>query len=86
MGALDEPMTSTVPSDKPEPTLDEMLAGVEQAFRIPMPIGTLHGEVVMLNRWERTLSIGNIHCSVDHPYLKGTKIQDAALEALGEKG
>jgi hypothetical protein len=76
--------TSNIDDGKPPPTLDDMLAGVEAALRVPRPIGELHGAVVYLNHWERTLSFGDVSCSVDHPYLAGTKIRAAALAALGE--
>lgn len=81
---MDE-MTSNVPSNKPEPTLDEMLDAAEQALRTPLPIGSMYGEVVTLNMWDRTLSWGKVTCSVDHPFLDGTKIRDAALQAMGDK-
>ncbi len=69
----------------PEPTLDEMLAGIEGMLKSTRPIGHLYGVPVMLNGWDRTLSIGATTCSVDHPYLAGTAIRTAALEAMGEK-
>jgi hypothetical protein len=79
-------MTSNLPSDKQEPTLDEMLEAAESLMRCPVPIGHLYGKIIHLNAWDRTLSIGDsAACSVDHPYLVGTKIRDAALRYLGEK-
>lgn len=77
--------TSNLDDGKPAPTLDDMLAGVEAALRVPQPIGELHGAVVYLNHWERTLSFAGISCSVDNPNLEGTKIRAAALAAMGEK-
>lgn len=76
--------TSNTDDGNPPPTLDDMLAGVEAALRVPQPIGDLHGEIVYLNHWDRTLSFDSVTCSVDNPYLKGTKIHRAALAALGE--
>lgn len=76
--------TQNVPSNTPAPTLDEMLAGVESAMRVPYPLGVLMGQVVYLNMWDRTLKFGDVTCSVDHWTLEGTKIRAAALEAMGE--
>ena len=80
------PTTSNITSGTQYLTLDEMLAGVERAFRTPRPIGTLHGETVWLNQWDRTLTIDGVAVSVpvDHPYLIGTKIRTAALAMMGE--
>lgn len=77
-------MTSNTPSEKPDQTIDEMLAAAEQMLKTPDPIGELYGEIVYLNHWNRTLTIGDQECSVDHPYLFGSKIHAAALKALGE--
>ncbi len=82
-----EPMSSTDPSKAPpEPTLDEMLAAVDAALAVPEPIGELLGAVVYLHHDKRELSwTGNAGCSVDHPFLIGTPIRDAALRRLGER-
>lgn len=76
--------TNNAHDDKPAPTLDEMLAGIESAMRVPRPLGELMGQVVYLNMWDRTLTFGETTCSLDHPYLDGTKIKAAALEAIGD--
>lgn len=68
----------------PTPTLDELLASVEEALKVPQPIGMLFDKVVYLNHWERSISFGTLTVSVDHAYLKGTRIQEAAMKALGE--
>jgi len=82
-----EPMTNTDPSKiPPKPTLDDMLAAVDKALAVPEPIGELLGAVVYLHHDTRELSwTGNPRCSVDHPYLIGTPIRDAALRRLGER-
>lgn len=77
--------TNNAPDGKPVPTLDELLDGIETAMRVPQPLGELMGQIVYLNMWDRTLTFGETTCSVDHPYLEGTKIKAAALEALGDK-
>src|SRR5690606_33475557 len=68
-----------------DPTLAELLAGAEAALRTPVPIGTLYGQIVYLNPWDRTLTFSGQTCSVDHPYLIGTKIHAAALEFMGNQ-
>lgn len=79
-------MTCTVPGAVKEPTLDDMLAAFDKIMAVPDPIGTLHGAVVYLRHDKRELSWdGMPGVSVDHPYLQGTKIREAALERLGEK-
>lgn len=80
-------MTSTDPSKvQSTPTLDEMLKAVDEMLAIPEPIGELHGAVVYLRHDTRELVwAGNPGCSVDHPYLIGTPIRDAALRRLGER-
>lgn len=65
--------------------IDRLLAGIEQALRVPAPIGTLDGHVVYLNMWERTLAVGELTCSLDHPYLVDTEIRAAALRYMGEQ-
>lgn len=82
-----DPTTSTDPSKVHlAPTLDEMLAAVDAALSVPEPIGELLGAVVYLHHDKRELSwTGNAGCSVDHPYLIGTPIRDAALRRLGER-
>lgn len=82
-----EPMTSTDPKlTGSEPTLDEMLAGIDAALAVPDPIGELFGAVVYLHHDKRELSwTGNPGVSVDHPYLIGTPIRDAALRRLGDQ-
>jgi hypothetical protein len=78
--------TSNVESDAQEPTLDDMLKGMEAAMRLPFPIGFLLGEIVTVNRADRTVSIGkDITVSVDHPFLAGTQIHAAALDALDSR-
>ena len=78
-------MTSNVERpDQAPPTLDEMLAGIDAALAVPQPIGTLHGAVVYLHHDTRELSFGGTRCSVNHPYIAGTKLYDAALRALGD--
>lgn len=79
---MSEPMTCNV--DQPQPSLDDMLAGVDAALAVPQPLGVLHGAVVYLHHDTRELSFDGKRCSVDHPYITGTKIHDAALRALGE--
>lgn len=79
-----EAMTANLPSDKPEPTIDELLASAKEALCILQPIGTLYEQVVYLHHWDRTLTFAGQTVSVDHPFLAGTKIHTAALLALGE--
>lgn len=82
----DTATTSNVTRGTQYPTLDAMLAGVERAFRTPRPIGSLHGETVWLNQWDRTLTIDGValSVSVDHPHLVDTKIRAAAYAMMGE--
>lgn len=75
-------MTSNVP--QPMPSLDDMLAGIDAALAVPQPIGTLYGSVVYLHHDTREISLDGKRCSVEHPYIAGTKIYDAARRALGE--
>jgi hypothetical protein len=75
-------MTNNVPT--PQLSLDDMLAGVDAALAVPQPIGGLYGQVVYLHHDTRELSFGQTRCSVDHPFIAGTKIYDAARRALGE--
>lgn len=79
--------SSTVASpDAKEPTLNEMLDAVDAIMAVPEPIGDLLGAVVYLHHDRRELSwTGNPGVSVDHPYLIGTAIRDAALRRLGER-
>ena len=80
-----EPMTSTDPAKvSAEPTLDEMLAAVDEMLAVPDPIGSLHGAVVYLHHDTRELSWTGSpgRVSIDHPYLLGTKIRDAAVARL----
>lgn len=84
---MGELMTSTDSKlTGPEPTLDEMLAAVDQVLAVPEPIGELLGAVVYLHHDRRELSwTGNPGVSVDHPFLIGTPIRDSALRRLGER-
>lgn len=67
-------------------TLDEMLKAFDEALAAPQPIGTLMGAVVYLHPGKRELSWdGNPGVSLDHPYLTGTAIREAALRRLGEE-
>lgn len=80
-----EPMSSTDPAKAPrEPTLDEMLAGIDAALSIPEPIGSMCGAVVYLHHDTRELSWegSSGRVSIDHPYLMGTTIRDSAIERL----
>lgn len=70
--------------DKPMPTLDELLSSVDAALAIPQPIGTLCGAIVYLHLDTRELSFDGKRCALDHPYIVGTKIYDAARQALGD--
>ena len=79
---MKEPMTCNVP--QPQPTLDDMLTGIDAALAVPQPLGVLRGAVVYLHHDTREVSFGETRCGVDHPYLAGTKIYDAARRALGE--
>lgn len=79
---MGEPMTNNVPQAMP--SLDDMLTGIVAALAVPRPIGTLHGAIVYLHHDTREISFDGKRCSVDHPYLAGTKIYDAARRALGE--
>jgi len=82
-----EPMTCTDPALTPtEPTLDELLAGIDAVLAVPEPIGELLGAVVYLHHDKRELSwAGNTGVSVDQPFLVGTPIRDSALRRLGER-
>ena len=84
---MPEPMSSTDPDKVPPvPTLDDMLATFDKVLAVPEPIGELLGAVVYLHHDKRELSwTGNPGVSVDHPYLIGTPIRDAALRRLGER-
>lgn len=66
-----------------EPSLDE-LATVDELLAVPEPIGHLYGALVYLHHDTRELSIGSARVAVDHPYIVGTKIHDAALRRLGD--
>lgn len=78
--------TSNVDSGVATPTLSEMLDGIDAALAIPEPIGMLHGAVVYLRHDKRELSWDGVsRVSVDHPYLVGTKIREAALRRMGER-
>lgn len=74
--------TSNLPDSKPAATLAEILEEVDAALRRPVVIGTVMGYTVRLNRLDRTLSFGDVTCSVDSPHLHGTRIQAHALEWL----
>lgn len=76
--------TSTV-GPVTEMTLDEMLAAFDEALAAPDPIGVLHGHTVYLHHDTREISFGEIRVDLDHVYLVGTAIRDAALRRLGEK-
>lgn len=79
-------VTANQMPDGAEPTLDDMLAGLDAALAVPEPIGQLYGHIVYLHHDSRELSWGGadgVRCSVDNPYLAGTAIRDAALNRLG---
>lgn len=83
-----EPAVITTHTDPkltaPDPTLDEMLAGVEAALSVLRPIGILQGEVVYLNQWDRALSFGGMTVSLDHPYLAGCVLWSEAPKSTKE--
>jgi hypothetical protein len=84
--------TSTDPElVAPTPTLEEMLAAIEKFAQQPRMIGTLQGCAVWvnpampyLNIEFRCLKDGTVlmRAPVDHPYLKGTKLECVARAAL----
>jgi hypothetical protein len=79
--------TSNLPSGKPMPTLEETL----RLLNTERQIGTLHGFPVYIDPTVepgmveiRGGSNGTVRFSVDHPYVQGTSIAEAARKALGK--
>lgn len=79
--------TSNLPSDKPMPTLEETL----RHLKSDRYIGTLHGFPVYVDPAAdpgvveiRGGANGTVRFSVDHPYVQGTSIAEAARKALGK--
>lgn len=61
---------------------DDVLKAIDDAMNIPVPIGSLLGEVVYLSRKDKTIKIGEAVFDIDHTYLMGTAIRDAAIKVL----
>lgn len=82
-------MTQTVASETP--SVDVMLMAVDRLAQAPVLIGTLHGCNVYADRSvaEGVVKVVDplnghemLRFSVNHQYIKGTKIQEAARAAL----
>lgn len=76
----------------PAPTLADVTAAVNKFMREPRMIGMLHGYSVWVNPAMPWLNIEfrdpkdqcvMLRAPVDHPYLKGTKLESVARAALG---
>ena len=75
----------------PAPKLDDIVAAIEKFAKEPRLIGHLHGYLVWVNPAMPWLNIefrdaGGmvlLRAPVDHPYLKGTKLERVARAALG---
>ena len=61
--------------------------GNDMTKREPKTIGELMGVKVLIDRDDRAVILGTeppIKCSIDHPYIQGTKLEREARRALGE--
>jgi hypothetical protein len=81
--------TCNVTSDTPEPSIEEKLRLIT---KMPRMIGSLYGYPVHVDPTLEpgTVEIrgganGTVRFSVDHPYVQGTAIAEAARKALGHK-
>ena len=79
-----EPITNNLPPEgEPQQlTLDVIGRAFDNAYSVPIVIGTLMQYPVYLNRHARTLTIAGLTTPVDGPYLAGTRIQAHALAIL----
>lgn len=76
---------------EPAPTADELLQAIERFVKQRRPIGVLHGYMVWVNPEMPYLNIELcdsagmvlLRFPVDHPNLKGSKIERIARAALG---
>lgn len=88
---MEPTMTNAVAGEMP--SVEVMLMAVERIAKEPVPIGTLHGFNVFASRdvAEGVVKVVDpktgqemLRFTLDHKYVEGTKIQEAAREALGK--
>ena len=77
--------SNIVPSTDDNTSMKPIIDAMDELWKEPVLIGSLHGDLVFLYRATEEISIGQLRFSLDHPYVQGTKIWSEALKHLVTK-